>query len=283
MEPVLHPLLTHLLVEQWVEESNVPKPTAFGTLLRYSGAHGCLRQMGYDAFDAQFSEPVKPASAWVMNLGSLIHEALQQRILARYPEAKVEFKSQAGDHVSGSADTFLELTFGDVLYELKTMGSFPFKKAMGYKGMFKNIKRDEPQGPSSGHVTQAGMNALGAEKESGKRIEWVVIGVVTYEPIRRDEADAMQISELDRFLGEFHYPREVWEPLALAELARLDEAAADIQAGYLPDRFAVNDEGQEVMLNLEQWQCDYCPHLTTCMRDGAGRVHQNDSVMVRRG
>ena len=282
MEPVLSPRITQLLVERWVEAATIPKPTAAGTMLRYSGAHSCLRAMGYDAFHAEFSEPVKPASAWSMNLGSLIHAALQEVISQRWPEAINEFKSQASEHVSGHADSLIAFVDGPVLYELKTMGSYPFDKAMGYKRMFKNSKRVEANGPSLAHVAQAGMNALGAELTTGTPIETVIIGVLTYEPVRADAAQVMEINELDRFLGEFHYPRDAWEPLARTELNRMEEAAQDILAGYLPDRFAVDDVGEEMRLTCEEWRCDYCPHLSTCVRDGAGRLHHADSTMTIR-
>ncbi len=80
MEPTRTPLFTHLLAEKWAKQAETPKPTALGTILRYSGAYGCLRQMGYNAFDAQYTDENTPADNWAMGLGTMIHEALQEAI-----------------------------------------------------------------------------------------------------------------------------------------------------------------------------------------------------------
>lgn len=290
MEPVLHPVLTDLLVKKWAKEMETPKPTAMETSLRYSGANGCLRQMGYNAFNAQRSEPIDLASAWVMGLGTTIHERLQAAIGEVYPEAIFEEPTQLNEFISGSSDGFFTtfvlpgLNGGDsgVVYELKTMGEYGFKKGMGYSGFFKNLKKVAAEGPSRNAITQAGMNALALELKHGIPIDWLIMGIMTYEPMKRAAAEALQINELDRFLGEFHIPRDEWEPMAREEIERLTEAGEDIKSGHLPDRFARDDYGAEIRLDPEtvsNWQCDWCPHRMTCLEDGRGTIHKNDSVL----
>ena len=129
------------------------------------------------------------------------------------------------------------------------------------------------------------MNALGLEKTMGIEISVVAIGVMTFNPLSRKEQDALGVTTLDRFLGEFHISRDEWEPLALAEIDRLVEVGAAINAGYLPDRWARDDSFAEVKLYPEtnnSWRCDYCQFRTVCERDGDDAVHSKDSVMIRR-
>jgi hypothetical protein len=284
MEPVREPVLTHLLAKKFLKDSQTPKPTAFNTIMRYSGAFGCTRQMAYDYFEAEPSNPTPVTGAWVMNLGTLIHEALQREIAAFDPLARFEEPSQVNQYISGHTDGLIDLKrWGWCLFELKTMGEFPFKKAMGYKGMFNSAQKVAAQGPSLSAITQAGMNALALEEKHGIRIELLIMGVITYEPVKQGAAEAMGIDDLDRFMGEFHIEREYWEPMARAEIERLTEAAVEIEEGYLPQRFARDDNGDEIRLYADSsnWRCDpaYCKYRDLCESDGEGLLHKKDSYL----
>ena len=85
-------------------------------------------------------------------------------------------------------------------------------------------------------------------------------------------------------MAEFHVPRDVWEPMAQAELDRMNEIGEVVQHGYLPRRMAVEDNGNVSELDPfgRFWQCDYCAFRTTCVNDGASLVYINDSKLTKR-
>jgi len=283
MNPTRDPLVTHLLLQEWQERAQVPKPTALDTPLRYSSAHGCARQMGYNAFDAEPTEPVDAAGAWVMGVGSEVHELVQESIARHFPQAEFEVATKLGEFLSGSCDAYIPDTdIGNVLFELKTMGTFAFDKQVGWKRMGR--KTVDPEGPKPGAITQAGLNAFGVEEKYGVTIDVLVLGSLTFEALSKNMATAMGISDMSRVMAEFHVPRDVWEPMAQAELDRMNEIGEVVQHGYLPRRMAVEDNGNVTELDPfgRFWQCDYCAFRTTCVNDGASLVYINDSKLTKR-
>jgi len=286
MRLVEKPIITNVLVQELHEKSQVAKPTAKGTPLRYSSSFGCSRQQGYAAFGAPASEPMDEAGAWVTGLGTIIHEALQDAISRRFPSAQFEVASQVGE-VSGSCDALIDVydvgtNYGGthILYELKTMGTWSFDSQVGWSRMRGTFSKEGGKGPALKAITQAGMNALGIELENPKiRIETVVMGSITFEALSKQKASNMGIDGVNRFLAEYEIPRSEWEPLAMAELARMNSIASVVNQGYLPDRIALDDNGVAVELNPNSsaWQCEYCAFRTLCKQDGYGQVRVMDS------
>jgi len=286
MEPVKQPLLTHLLLEELYEASKTPKPTARGTLLRYSSAYACARQVSYMGMGAVMSNPMDRSGAWATGLGTIVHEKLQDAISRIYPNAEFEVSSQHGD-ISGSCDGLIpgedinpEWAGTYALFELKTMGTFSFDKQVGWNRMRGTQKPGE--GPAQKAIVQAGVNALGIEQERGIRIEWLVMGSIGFEALSKNKARTMDVNEFNRTLAEFHIPRSMWEPLALQEIKRFKEIADDLKRGILADVIAIGDDGYQMELDPESgrnWQCDYCAYRLTCMEDGPGIVSIAKSVM----
>jgi len=285
-------MLTSALVEELHIKSQVPKPTARNTPLRYSSAHACGRQQGYAAFDAEATEPMDESGAWVTGLGTIIHEALQDAIGRRFPSAQFEVTSQIGDFLSGSCDALISThdvgsNYGGthVLYELKTMGTWAFDSQVGWARMRGTFSKEGPKGPAKKAITQAGMNALGIESENKEiRIETIIMGSIGFEALSKQKAKTMGIEGVNRFLAEFEVPREVWEDMALWEINRMSNLDYDIKNGYLPDRIAIDDYANEVMLNPEgsAWQCEYCAFRSICQDDGSGQVLVTQSVLQKR-
>jgi len=277
MRYVLEPSLTHLLAAELLEKAQVPKPTAKGTPLRYSSAYGCMRQQGYAAIGAVPTEPMDESGAWVTGLGTIIHEALQEAISKVYPNAEFEVASQHGSVISGSCDALVEVDGEWVLFELKTMGTYSFDKQVGWNRMRGTV--GTPEGPAQKAIVQAGMNALGIEKERGITINTIIMGSIGFEALSKQKADKVGIEGYNRFLAEFHIDREEWEPIAQAELTRMVEIYDTLAEGVLPDRWAIDDEGTEIQLSPEgrAWQCAYCAFKTTCSEDGPGIIHVLDS------
>lgn len=280
--PVDEPLFTHLLAEQWA--GRPPKPTALGTMLRYSGAYGCLRKMGYDWFEAEYTEPLTPAGGWQMQLGTLIHEAVQAAIAERFPNAMFEASTQVNEFLSGSCDAFVPDTpLGNVLYELKTMGTYAFDQQTGLKRGYGKLTFTNAQGPKQGAIVQAGMNALGMEAR-GLVIDTLVLGSLTLETVSEKMLRQLNLRDFARFGAEFHLPREFWYPMTMSEITRLSEAGEALDLGYLPDRWAKDDHGNDLKLNPlgDNWQCSYCPYQTLCVTDREGQVRINDSKLTKR-
>jgi hypothetical protein len=222
-----------------------------------------------------------------MGLGTLIHEAVQKAILAKYPQALFEVPTKVNDYISGSCDAFIPNTeVGNVLYELKTMGEYAFDQQVGFKRGFGKLALKQAEGPKQGAIVQAGMNALGFEAQTfPSQVDTLVLGSLCLSTVSVKMAAQVNISDFARFGAEFHVPRAIWEPLAKEEINRLTEAAETIDLGYLPDRWAKDDYGADVHLDplSSCWQCDYCVHRQTCADDRGGQVRINDSKLVRRG
>lgn len=286
MQPVEAPLFTHLLAEKWAKKAQTPKPTALNTMLRYSGAYGCGRRMGYDWFEANYTEPPTPGSIWQALVGTLIGEAQAEAMIEVYG-GFAELPSKVNEWISGSADWFSTTTpLGPVVYEHKMKSSYAFNKAMGYKRAYGKASRTDPAGAPKDAVAQVAMNALGIERTHGYEIEWVTVGIVSNEVVSVMENAQINVSDYSRFLGEWHLNREVWEPIALREIDRLGEFAETMDLGYIPDRIALDDNSERVFLSpggaKPPWQCRYCPFVSLCKSDGEGQVRVLDSKLVRR-
>jgi hypothetical protein len=236
------------------------------------------------------------SGAWATGLGTIVHEALQDSLSRKFPSAQFEVASQLGN-ISGSCDALIstadleniidwDVDFSQgthVLYELKTMGTYSFDKQVGWNRM--RGTASEGEGPALKAIAQAGMNAIGImDSFSHIDIQWLVMGSITFEALSKNKAANMNVQGTNRFLAEFYIPREEWEPIARDEIARMDAFAFNIDNGYLPDRFAIGDEGQFIVLNPNgrAWQCDYCAFKTACGEDGEGQVRILDSVITKR-
>ena len=127
--------------------------------------------------------------------------------------------------------------------------------------------------------SQAGLNALGLEHERGITINWLVMGSITFEALRKQKSEKLGVDDVDRVMAEFWIPREDWEPIAMEEIARMYAIADRIKNGFLAERQAIDDDGQLVELdpNGSAWNCAYCQYRTTCIQDGPGTVWINDS------
>ena len=228
---------------------------------------------------------------WVTGLGTIIHETMQESILKRFPSAKFELSSEflgytedygEAGFVSGSCDALIGtndvgLHYGGthVLWELKSMGTFAFDKQVGWNRMRGAWKAEGGSGPAKKAIVQAGLNALGIERENPKiTIESLVMSSVTFEALSKQKAESMGVDGVNRFMAEWVIPREEWEPLVNAELDRMSSIDYTIKAGVLPERYALDDEGQHIELNPggRDWQCVYCSYRSACQEDGPGQV-----------
>ncbi len=265
--PVPVPMLTSILVDAIhdANEAEGKRPKAFDTMFRHSDAAKCARQMAFSHLGFDETEPMDLAGEWVTTLGTRIHELWQDALGAGdYPLQEIEVKVRFDDLCSGHLDALIETKEGvRICFELKTMGSFGFDKATGL--MRKNWARKEPEGPRLSAVIQGSLNALASNADL------LVIGIIGLEAMSKGYAEKVGASDLDRIMGEWHYTRSEFEPLALMELDRFRETKAWIDNGDLPPRWGLNDKGYSTNLDPatdNDWNCVYCPYRSLCIEAG---------------
>lgn len=274
------PRFVHLLVERMAANNDAagPKPTAFGTRARHSDAGKCARAIAFRALGAT-GEPMDLPGTWVTSLGTLIHEAWQEALSQAFPDALIEPRLRIdGLDASGHADAVVSLDDRKVLVELKTTGGFSYKKKVGERG--------NPEGPSYDHILQASLNGLAVDADE------VVIAYIATEAISRQVASYRpHLTELTRFVAEWTYSRDEYEPLARAEMARLQGILDLVDGGELPRRIIPTPElpkGHEIVdpltgrwevrseVGIEDtgsfWACLYCPFAEACAATESGRV-----------
>lgn len=272
--PVAEPLLTNLLVRKLINDGKDVPPLehAFDTLVRHSDAGGCARKIGLKALGYEQSEPPDAAGIWVMYLGSRIHEALQSAISEEYGEmAEIEAKVRWDDlSASGHLDALIDLPGKRICYELKTKGGFGFDKAVGLDRKGYKMREKGPEGPGALAVLQGSLNALASHSDELR------IGVIALESVSKGLAEKLQWDDERRFLAEWRYTRDQFEPWAKAERGRLREILRLVDKNVVPDRWAVGDDMTQLKLNPDlakpAWQCLYCAMRSQCSTIGPGEV-----------
>ena len=269
--PVINPALTWMAVEAIVEQYHSGnKPKAFETMFRYSDSGSCGARIVYSALGEKVTNPMDPAGEWVTSLGTMIHEAMQARLLEVIPDARVEIGTRHRDLTSGSCDAYIPDVSvldphqsGTAVFELKTKGGFAFDKAVGLKR--KQYRVESPDGPPMSVCGQGALNAVANDAD------WLIIGYVAMEAVSKGLAEKAMLRDRDRIVAEWWFPQSVFRPWAEQELARLADLADYVNAGALGPMVAIDDDGAQVSLNphasRRPWQCDYCPYLDRCIYD----------------
>lgn len=279
------PRFIQCLVERWADETDDDKPTAMGTPFRHSDAGKCARALSFAAARIPRSDPMDITGVWNVTLGSLLHEHWQGALQERWPDAEVEVKVRT-DGADGSGHIDAVIRDGDrtIAYELKTIGGFGYKAAVGA------MRKGTPaEGPKAEHILQAALSgvAIGADE--------IVIGYLAKECISANVAKRFGITnDLTRFCCEWTITREVFEPLARAEAERVAGVLALVDGGQLAARkipglppgaivtdpasgnweqWLVDDDGERVLGESGSfWGCDYCSCQTLCATTEAGRI-----------
>lgn len=260
---------TPRFVQAWTTEllaEDHDKPIAANTLFRHSSSLACSRRQVFSALGVEATEPFDAAATHVTTLGTLIHERVQDAIGRLWPSAKFEVVSTVG-HTSGSADAVIELPDRRVLFELKTVGAFAFDRAIGLSR--KGYKRVPPHGPRSSAICQAGINAIGHDCNE------VVVAYLAMEAVSKQLADKVGLGQLDRIMAEWVIPVDVWRPMAIAELDRLDKLAGYVERREIPEGDAYDEDKDEwvpisPLQQRRHWSCDYCPFTSACIAHESG-------------
>lgn len=261
--PVRLPLITDVLARSIHREmlDSEKKAFAYPTWFRHSDAGKCGRYLWFEHTKTEPSNPPDPSSAWVMWIGTMLHEELQRCLPERFPNCKVEVPVHHGDLSSGHLDALITTDSGTkICYELKTRGSFGFDKAVGWRR--KQWRTEMPQGPTSSDRIQGALNATACDADL------LVIGMLALEAASKGFAEANGIDEIGRTVAEWHFEKAEFGPWAKREIERLEALKAMMERSLVPSRHAVGDEMEGVMLDPKSdrppWQCQYCSHFATC-------------------
>lgn len=307
------PRFATVLAEQWSEENYLAgeKATALGTPFRHSDAGKCSRAIAYTAAGIPRSDPMDITGVWNTSLGTLIHEQWQDALTARYPDAQVEVTcATVGADGSGHIDAVIRYPLnnenGDEVrpwvtaYELKTVGGFAFKAAVGAQR-----KGTPAEGPRTSHLLQAALNGAAVDADE------VVVGYLAKECISANVAKRFGIrDDVSRFCAEWTFTREQYEPLAQLEAERVAGILGLVDEGLLAARKTpempvgaeITDPSSgdwvrlargsvaeadwasltdaEVAETGNTWECGYCSYQTLCATTEAGRIPIESVVTI---
>lgn len=295
--PDAEPRFAQLLVLKWERENEEERAShvSSGKKFRASDAGKCARYLGYRAAGIEPTSPMDLSGHWNTSIGKLIHDQWQQALAEAYPDAEVEVAIDFApdgtvriDAVIRTAAPALEggqtVAPRVIVYELKTIGGYGFKAAIG------KIRQGTPaEGPKPEHVLQA---ALGGKARDADEI---VVGYLAKECLSVNVAKGMP--ELARFVAEWTYTREEYEPLAEQELARVTGIVGLLDGGELPARKIPDVPGEIVDPSRGRWEwrdvdgtlidtgsywgCAYCSQQPLCSRTDAGRIPVEQAVKIR--
>ena len=292
------PRFIGVLVDQWASERDFAgeKPTANGTPFRHSDAGKCARAISYTAAGIPRSDPMDITGVWNTSLGTLIHEQWQEALQARWPDAEVEVTcATVGADGSGHIDAVIRTQLGGrtIAYELKTVGGFAFKGAVGAAR-----KGTPAEGPKAAHLLQAALNGRAVDADE------VIVGYLAKECISANVARRFGITDdLGRFAAEWTLTREQYEPLADLEAERVDGILGLVADGKLAARkspempvgaevadpetgaweqWVIDEDGERVLNDTgSTWECDYCAFQTLCATTEAGRISIESVVAIK--
>lgn len=307
------PRFAHLLVEQWREDEQRKGDLARAhtdSRFRHSDAGNCARAIAYAALDIPASDPMDLSGYWNTGLGSRVHDMWQAALTERYPNAAIEQKVRTvGADGSGHIDAVVRIPEGTwvdappsdlhpsgvgewvpkvVAVELKTVGGFAFKMAVGERGA--------AQGPKSDHLLQAALNAAAVDADEA------VVVYLAKEALSVNVAKRKGFDEIGRFAAEWTLTREQYLPLAQAEAERVSGILELLDDGTLPlrrfpsaelpkgheiqdpatGRWEVRGADGDVLDTGTFWACGYCRWQTTCGHVGPGRVPVEQVVEISR-
>lgn len=274
LTPDPNPRFVGVLVEAWADALDDNKATAHGTPFRHSDAGKCARAISYAAAGIAKSDPMDLTGVWNVTLGTLLHDRWQAALLERFPDAEVEVKVRTvGADGSGHIDAVIRDGAKIVCYELKSVGGFAFKAAVGAAR-----KGTPAEGPKAAHLYQAALNGAAVDADE------VVVGYLAKEAISVGQARRYGLGDdpLARISAEWTLTRDQYEPIAQMEATRVAAILDLLEAGEVAPRRGVEmpprsevteptngawvakDPGEKITEVGSTWECGYCAWRTLC-------------------
>lgn len=263
--------------EQYRTSDSFDLPMALpDSRIRASWAGMCARRIAYAVAGIEDSNPTTAADAWRFNTGSMVHEAIQRVITARFPGSTIETKVRLSDIGSGHIDVVLLKPDGKrVVIEIKTINGFGFRRMFGRDG----------EGPRYSGVVQGALNAAALDPPADE----LMLVVFSLEVMSSWQAQKLGLmSEFKRFAAQWTYTRDEFMQIAHEETVRLRRIIELVDQGDLqyvpriiPDpslaphevispkkgTLAIkNHEGARVGVQ-STWHCNYCSYQDHCHND----------------
>lgn len=297
LTPDPEPRFVHVLAEKWMAEdvARGEKPRASeAARFRHSDAGKCARAIGYSALNLPASDPMDLCGINNVRIGSLVHDAWQEAMTDRFGSAFVAevTVSSLNGRGAGHVDGVLTTPQGEreeqvTAFELKTIGGFGFKAAIGRAG-----RGSTAEGPKAEHILQGAISAVSLDADE------LVVAYIGKEAISVNMARGLD--EVGRFAAEWTFTREQFEPLADDELKRITGILDLVESGQLPRRTMPDlPRGAEIVDEQKgrweqhsqgklvdtgtTWMCGYCRHQTLCGQVGAGRQPTEAAVTISAG
>lgn len=270
----------------YLEARRSESQPAEGARLRHSSAAKCSRALSF-GLAGFVGEPIDAAGLHVMTEGQLLHEQVQQALVDAYgDQCQTEVVCTIPEADSaGHIDAVLwtrpptcqcprpeecDCAPHKVALELKTIGGFAFKSAVGERG--------PAEGPRHSAVVQGSLNAYAVDADE------LVVAYLATEAISKQAAGRKGFGELARFMAEWTFDREDFVPLAETELRRLGVVLDNVDIGrlsatYIPDpnipadalivdpaqsRWEARFDDGSVRDAGTTWHCTYCPYQRAC-------------------
>lgn len=268
--------------DQYVAGGNTERPMALpDSRLRASWAGDCSRAIAYHLAKVEESDPMTVADCWRANVGTLLHNYVQEAIIEAFPGSAAEVKVRFLDVGSGHMDLLVERWVGGRLIrssvEIKSVNGFGFK-------MMTHPRK--PEGPRIKYIYQGALNAANMDPPPDE----LVIAVLSLETVSPKEAQERGFtSEYQRFSAQWTFSQEEYMAFAVKEQNRLARIIEIFDAeGHLrvprmvpdprlprhvitrPDKglFVVKDDMGNDIGQGSTWQCGYCSFQSQCDRDG---------------
>lgn len=305
------PRFIGVLADAWREANEERSAThvSSGHAFRHSDAGKCARALSYKAAGIPQSDPMDLTGVWNVTLGQMLHDHWQEQLVRMWDFGEVdqavmfggnqvaridvtveqECATEGVDSV-GFIDAVLVVTFVDdttwtIAYELKSIGGFGYKAAVG------KARRGSPaEGPKSEHILQGALNALAIDADE------LVIGYLSKECISANVGRGMD--EMARFCCEWTFTREQFEPLARKEAERVGGILDLVKDGQLAARKMLElPPGAEItdpatgawqqsaadgsILDAGTvWNCGYCSWKSLCTGTDSGRIPVEQAVLL---
>jgi hypothetical protein len=266
--------------KQYVDSGALTKDFALpDSRVRASWAGDCSRSIAYHVAGVEESDPATVADSWRFNIGTLLHEHIQNALIAAFPGSVAEKKVRIGTDGSGHMDLWIVLPDGTtVAVEIKTINGTGYRRMVG-----KN-----PEGLRVKYLLQGALNAYFHEPPADQ----LLIGVFSLELMSDAEALKAGITdEYRRFASQWTYTKDQYTAIALEEISRLegiikkvDEQGVHSVRRIIPDPsipprsvivsplkgiYEIKDEAGRPIGTGRTWQCDYCPFQSHCAEDSA--------------
>jgi hypothetical protein len=291
MPPVTDPVIAPVLAQHWFEQylaagkDHLPMSLPDREYRASWANERCDRALAYKISNVTPDAPLSLSSAWRMNIGSMVHEALQAVIATLYPpgtfrvEHAVDLRplglngAATADLIIGRQDDTTDTFVADTVVEIKTINGFAFKNcATSFKGA--------PTGPRSGAIIQGALAA--AALNADLRIVYLSLENISptvsqYDPDRPHT----------HFSAEWYFSHADVQRIATAEVQRINNVFELLQMDVLPAPFlhdpqlpagAVVDDpahkqgsgrwvvrsGTNIVDTGTTWMCGYCDFRDRC-------------------